>query len=264
MLAVSICGSTALAGSGRHDRPKERYVEMAKRFPAVGSVVGMFTGTLVAPDWVLTCAHGGEIIDRIMPNKDLQTVRLGGIDYRIASVILHPDREPLGGSTADPRWNSYDIALIRLADRVTNVEPLGLYSGVNESGAKIVFAGCGSWIPDGRVGVPLAKANSGKRGELHAGTNRIDWIDESGLLVISFTAPKRGATDLEIGGGAGDSGGAMLIQDGDKWLIAGVAAQGEADISQNVGRYGHQLMGTRVSDYLDWIRSTIRQSHDNE
>ena len=64
-LGASLVGSTARAGAGRHDRPEERYLKMAEQFPAVGSVVGMFTDTLIAPQWVLTCAHGAEVLDRI-------------------------------------------------------------------------------------------------------------------------------------------------------------------------------------------------------
>ncbi|MGB2986416.1 MAG: trypsin-like serine protease [Phycisphaerae bacterium] len=265
LLAVWMVGSPAHGGAGRHDRPKERYVEFAKQFPAVGSVYGLGTGTLVAPEWVVTCAHGIEIIDKIVRDKSRHTVRLAGKEYKIAGVVHHPDRKHLtmammaGKEEEAEDQNDHDILLLRLADPVTDVEPLGLYTGEGESGLEAVFAGCGSWIPDGRVGVSLAKADAGKRGEPHAGTNRIDRINASGRLEMSFTAPDEGATDLEIGFSAGDSGGPMLIQDRGKWKVAGVASMsGDLDISKGVGRYGDQILGTRVSKYADWIRSTIR------
>ena len=122
-----------------------------------------------------------------------------------------------------------------------------------------VLVGCGSWIADGRVGMSLSTAMTAERGQRHAGTNRIDRISESDLLVMTFDAPESGATDLEMGGGGGDSGCPMLIQAGAEWRIAGVGAQGESDVSKGIGRYGDEIMGTRVSKYADWIQSTIRR-----
>ncbi len=262
LLGVWIVASTAHAGAGRHDRPKERYTEKAKQFPAVGSVVGMFTGTLVAPEWVLTCAHGAEIIDRIASSESRRTVRLAEKEYGIASVVLHPDRgkkpNRAGQTRGRKEQTKHDIALIRLADPVTNVEPLGLYTGGSEVGVEAAFVGCGSWISDGRVGVSLSNARRLKRGELHAGTNRIDRIDAFGLLVMTFDAPEDDATNLEIGVGPGDSGGPMLIQEHGKWKVAGVAAAGDIEPSEGIGLYGDLIYGTRVSKYVDWIRSTMR------
>lgn len=267
-LGASLVGSTARAGAGRHDRPEERYLEMAEQFPAVGSVVGMFTGTLVAPEWVLTCAHGAEVLDRIVPNENLRTVRLAGKKYRITSVVLHPSRKDTAGKrrldvVQKEHGDQHDIALLRLGKPVTNVSPLGLYTGEGEVDVGCVLASCGGWIPDGRVGLPLEKAVDAKRGELYAGTNRIDGIDESGLLVVSFTSPDRGATDLEIGGtGAGDSGAPVLIQDGGHWKVAGVLSVARFDSEESVGRYGDKCYCTRVSKNVDWVRSTIGASRE--
>jgi hypothetical protein len=258
-------GSTAHGGAGRHDRSKEQYVEFAKQFPAVGTVYGLGTGTLIAPEWVITCAHGVEIADQFLSDKSRHTVRLAGKEYKIASVVSHPDRKVLtmammaGAEEEAEDQNEHDILLLRLADPVLDVTPVGLYTGKAESHLEAVFAGCGSWVPDGRVGLSLAEADRGRRGEPHAGTNRIDRIDATGRLEMTFTAPDKGATDLEIGFSAGDSGGPMLIQDHGEWKVAGVASMsGELDISKGVGRYGDRILGTRVSTYADWIRSTIQ------
>ena len=260
LLVTLLSTASTYAGAGRHDRPEERYLEMGKQFPAVGSVVGMFTGTLIAPEWILTCAHGAELIERLVPDEKLRIVRLAGKDYTIAAVVLHPDRKPSSGpSVDDENSNQHDIALLRLTEPVVNVEPLRLYTGKAEAGAEGMLVGCGSWIPDGRVGMSLAQAMSAKRGDCHAGTNRIDQINESDLLVMTFDAPESGATDLEMGGAGGDSGCPMLIQTDGKWSIVGVSAQGETDMSKGVGRYGDQLMGTRVSKYADWIHATIQR-----
>ena len=100
-------------------------------------------------------------------------MRLAGKSYRIAGVVLHPERRPLNGSAmGDPSQNAHDIALVRLAEQVADVKPLGLHAQEPKPGQKIVFAGHGSWIPDGSVGMPLTEADEGKRGVLHAGTNR--------------------------------------------------------------------------------------------
>jgi hypothetical protein len=260
-LGASLVGSTVRAGVGRHDRPEERYLEMAEQFPAVGSVVGLFTGTLIAPEWVLTCAHGAEVLDRIVPTESLRTVRFAGNDYRIVEVVLHPGREGHAGRKLDvvqkEHGDQHDIALLRLDRPVTNVKPLGLNKSESEVDAECVLATCGGWIPDGRVGLSQEKALDAKRGELHAGTNRIDLIDESGLLVVSFTSPDRGATDLEVGGsGAGDSGAPVLIQDDGHWKVAGILSVARFHSEGTVGHYGDQYYCTRVSKDVDWIRST--------
>lgn len=263
-LGASLVGSTAWAGAGRHDRPEERYLEMAEQFPAVASVVGMFTGILIAPEWVVTCAHGAEVLDRIVPSESLRTVRLAGNEYRITSVVLHPSRRDTAGKrrldiVQKEHGNQHDIALLRLDKPVTNVDPLGFYVGEGEVDAECVLAGCGGWIPDGRVGLPLDKAVDAKRGKLYAGTNRIDGIDKSGHLVVSFTSPDRGATDLEIGGsGPGDSGAPVLIQNRGHWEVAGILSVARFDSKENPGRYGDQYYCTRVSKNVDWIRSTMR------
>jgi len=269
LLAMCPVGSTALGGAGRHDRPQERYTDLARQFPAVGSVYGLGTGTLIAPKWVVTCAHGFELADQIVRDKRRHTFRLAGKEYRIARAVSHPDRKPLTltmmAAESSDKQNEHDILLLELAEPVNDVTPLDLYTGHEESRLETVFVGCGSWVPDGRVGLSLAQADGGKRGTPHAGTNRIDGVDPSGLLQMSFTAPDDGATDLEIGFSAGDSGGPMLIKDQGTWKIAGIASQsGDMDLSKGIGRYGDQVLGTRISSYADWIRSTIAEQNTRD
>ena len=63
----------ALAGTIRHDREDAQYLDLASEYPSVGQIVGrgmwegppgvsrkysfFASGTLIAPDWVLTAAH---------------------------------------------------------------------------------------------------------------------------------------------------------------------------------------------------------------
>src|SRR5262245_50341284 len=66
---VTLLGSTVFAATIRHDRNPQDYLDIGAFFTPVGRVDGVGTnssggtfnyiasGTLVAPDWVLTAAH---------------------------------------------------------------------------------------------------------------------------------------------------------------------------------------------------------------
>ena len=74
-----------------------------------------------------------------------------------------------------------------------------------------------------------------------------------------FDAPPAGLP-LEGITGSGDSGGAVLIERNDQWMLAGlpswITAQGDVR-TLRTGLYGQGSCNVRISHYIDWIESTM-------
>lgn len=247
--------------AGRHDVTEQQYLKLGEDFASVGTIVGMGTGTLVAPKWVLTAAHVTEFFVRIAPDKDKRFFVVNGKPYKIVEVYFPPERihRPFTSGDISPEDNVHDIALVKLSEPVDDVKPAVIYTGRDEIGKVHVLVGCGSFWGDGRTGATVAQAMSKERGTRRAGTNRFDEaIVDGRVLVSTFDAPSASkVTKLEAGGFGGDSGGPMFLKVGNEWQFAGVAALGESGEENLLGHYGDQLMATRVSRYADWIRATI-------
>ena len=67
---------------------------------AVGSVIGLFTGTLIEPAWVLTAAHGAELLETMVPDASKRSFVVGGAAYRVDAIFLPP-----GQKSARPEIN---------------------------------------------------------------------------------------------------------------------------------------------------------------
>ena len=81
---------------------------------AVLGTSGTCTGTLVAPDVVLTAGHCADI-DPVRVAVDTPTYTDGGVRVAVAQVIPYPD------------WkNSYDVAVLVLAQPIEGVTPRGV------------------------------------------------------------------------------------------------------------------------------------------
>jgi len=60
----------------------------------------------------------------------------------------------------------------------------------------------------------------------------------------------------------GDSGGPALIQEEDRWLLAGIAVGEVMDenfTEETQGSYGSVAVYERVSRHVEWIRRTMRE-----
>lgn len=221
----------------RHDRPDSLYLELGRRFTSLahlnvptpqGAADG--EGTLIAPSWILTAAHVATELD---PGHG---VTVGGRDYTLDSIVLHP------------AWNDgpHDLALLRLATAVADVAPARLYRDAAEVGREIVLVGYGDF-GTGHTG-PV-----GNDGLVRGATNRID--DASDLwLKFAFDRPgDPAATALEGVSGPGDSGGPAFLAGSDGEVLLGVSSGQSTRAAGGPGRYGVVEYYVRVSRYLDWI-----------
>ncbi len=223
----------------RHDVDESQYLSSFEAWPTtayfhLGGKFGNGTGTLIAPQWVLTAGHVAHFL------KTGDAVTINATQYTIKKVIPHPQYELYDSDN--------DIGLIELDVAVTDVTPASLYQQDDEAGKLITFVGAG----DPGTGETGAQ---GQTGVIRAATNRIE-ATRKRLLVFSFDAPPDTLPKEGISG-PGDSGGpAYLVKDGETFVLGVSAFQGDS-LSGVEGVYGVKEFYSRVSAHIDWINSTI-------
>jgi len=229
----------------RHDRSDRDSLVDEEQWPALTSFFRGRGGgaSLIAPTWLLTAAH----VVQSFPSQVRLGVELAGKPYPVARTILHPafDREWSAGEE-DDEHETVDLALVELEIPVANVRPFDLYDRSDEQGQEVLLLGRGEF-GNGMRGV------RGFDRALRQVTNQIDAVN-SYWLKMRFDAPPAG-TRLEGVCGNGDSGGPAFIQHADRFLLAGVSSWQQLG-GRPLGTYGCIEYYTRVSCFIDWIRST--------
>lgn len=254
LLAVSTGANAVVI---RHDVDDAKYRIPPSAFPALADMPGEGHGVLIAPQWVVTAAH------TIPQHSVLRQVVINGTARDVERIVVHPGYKTLPQVLVDQAMasgeamlivvflaSSDDIALIRLAQPVTDVVPVALYRQGEEAGKVIQIVGKGA-TATGSTGHDPKGPN---RTELRRAFNTVSSAYERWSCYV-FDAPPA-ALPLEGVLGNGDSGGPALIQADGRWLLAGLAswkvAQGDVRTARP-GLYGQTSCNVRLSHYLDWI-----------
>ena len=218
-------------------------IEFAKEFTAVCNVgIKGGDGTLIATNWVLTAGHVAQGMYK-RTNGNLSVYFENGTEYKVKNVFLHPRFEPLG---------LYDIALLEIEDKVTDIVPIKINKDRNEINKMIFLVGHGdkkqvdgTWIKDGK---------------LRGYTNIIDEVNET-HLIFDYDSPENNPTEREGTSGPGDSGGPALLKEGENYYVAGVSSMGEPGID-GPASFGAIEHFVRVSNFQDWILETIKNPNE--
>jgi secreted trypsin-like serine protease len=205
------------------------------------------TGTLIAPNVVLTAGHCKSLHARVFIGND---IRKAGQVVRIARHIRHPDY----GS-----GNKHDLMLLILSKKVTGVKPRPLATAKlvdAATDARVVgfgttdLAGTTGYGLKQKTDVPIvSSACSGKvqgrsDGQVY-GCHKGKEIVAGKPLLLKDTC-------------RGDSGGPLYIADAKgKWMLAGVTSRGTDLATTMCGDGG---LYVRVDQYRKWVAKMIKES----
>lgn len=246
LVVLTLIGAAASPIITRHDRNDSEYLELGRQFEEVLVHMNLESpgnppdgeGTLIAPLWVLTAAHVGVDVE---PGHRLT---IAGRQYEAEATFAHSE------------WDdgaSDDIALIKLATPVEDVDPAHLYRSQDEVGRVATVVGRGDF-GTGETG-PV-----GNDRKVRGATNKVDGANER-LLWWRFDAPgdnTGNASELEGISGPGDSGGPAFVEiDGVKYLLGVSSAQSTRATGGREGVYGVTEYYVRVSSYVEWIEKII-------
>lgn len=243
----------------RDDVDDSQYRVPAAEFPALVDMPGEGHGVLIAPEWVITAAHA------ITWQSDIEQVTINGVPRDVEHIVIHPGyKKPpqaqLDQALATWDWTLFrlvlstsdDIALVRLAHPVTDVSPVAINESDDEFGHTVKIIGKGA-TGTGMTGYEFSGSH---RTELRRAYNKITSAHGRWLCYI-FDKPSD-ALPLEGASGSGDSGGPLLMQAKNEWVLAGLTswADPQSDV-RTPGRYGQISCNVRLSHYKDWIESVI-------
>ena len=238
----------------RDDQPDSSYLALAAsmEYAPVGTFVNSWgytgSGTLIAPDWVLTAAH-----NLILASSG--TFTINGTSYTSTQLIGNP------GWNENNSFGGYDFGLVHLSSPVVGITPATLYTGSSDLGQIGTFVGFGftgtgltGWktldnqkrafqnVIDGNFGNPSLVLGC-DFDNLHSTTNNV-FGDATPLTLEGCVAP-------------GDSGGGVFITIDSQTYLEGVISLVASIDGNSNSDYGDASGFGRVSAFIPWITSTI-------
>lgn len=260
-----------LASSGqsvviRHDRTLEETVTFGAQFNtvcAIDATEGWFgSGTLIAPDWVLTAAH---VVRADADNySQALSVYIDGTSIAADQWFSHPSYD------YNDNYSRYDIALVHLSTPVDWISPTPLFSGTLAIGDLVSFAGYGDY-GTGLTGAAeyggylrgaqnVVDAFGGVDQQLSVGDDTDNLANfASHQFFIDFDAPDQdgpiggSAIDFEGDSAPGDSGGGWFIEQDGTYYLTGLTTGGF--LTNCV--YGDLAYNLNTSDFNSWIYESI-------
>ncbi|MFN2238737.1 MAG: trypsin-like serine protease [Thermoanaerobaculia bacterium] len=261
LLALLAASSTASAIVIRDDVDDSKYRVPPSEFPALVDMPGEGHGVLIAPQWVITAAHA------ITWQSQIKQITVNGVSRDVERLVIHPGykrppQELLDQALATWDWtlfrvllsSSDDIALLKLAQPITDVSPVAINKSDDEFGQIITIVGKGAT----GNGVTGYEFGSPHRTELRRAYNKVTSAHDRWLCYV-FDKPSD-ALPLEGGSGSGDSGGPILIRAEKHWLLAGLTSWADPQSAiRTPGHYGQISCNVRLSHYKGWIESVISE-----
>ncbi len=193
----------------------------------VGDLLTDFaSGTLISSRHVLTSASAVAGLA-----NDEVRFTLGADTYSSVTIYIQPNHNPALVGTDDGN----DLAIIELDRDVIGVTPTELLREVPTVDTTVTLVGYGA-------GGDAINGQNSTFGTLQSGTTPIDSVGET-LIVWNFD------DRFEANSAPGDTGGAVLVQMGSRFLLTGVIS-GNVLGTSGLGDRGY---GTRVDVHAQWI-----------
>lgn len=212
-------------------RPSSRLVSESQAFPGVVAIKGseICTGTIVGPSTVLTAAH----------------CVLKGLDFVVETPrgILSPTEVRRLGSGAE--GDSYDIALIYFSGPVfSSQDILPLASGIRP-GDFVYLVGFGCTSSDAKLSTGIKRLGT----NVISDSNEFIEVSTPGFNISKIVGPENRA-----GLCFGDSGGPLLKQVENRWMVVGVAHGAYNEGSRQISQFVNLEVSATKSFLSQYVR----------